>query len=377
MELRCKSDGCKSSNIYGPHDQRYLCLDCQRIYVTPDVPVRELRIPSRASAKLRLALETRPECLGNHDSACEICTKFCVVIDQCRTRSAPTASDFYSHSASATEEQTITCPTCGELDQGRYCSFCGNLLQKKKRDRVFPARVLHEALINDWLAYGRTIATLLTSPRTFFSAVFSAQSSVYHADQGTLAPARFFLRHIALVGVLTILIDLFRDPDHLELEIAGPMDRLQDLLLMAVVDVLLHLAWIYVPAVLLLITLALPVADRSWPKRANLTADSTYGRLDNLLVALSYLMVLELPTLPGLLWFSSSEFDITASSATPFLLLSVVTKIVVYLWILPHALKFGCRVSEVTARMAALRVYLLPFFLLALLGLVRTCVSPI
>lgn len=375
MELRCKSDGCKSSRIYGPCDRRFLCLDCGRIYVTPDVPIRALRVPPTASTKLRLALESRPECLGNHDSACDICTNCCAVIDECRKRSGPADSDFYSHTVSEAQEQPITCPTCGELDRGRYCSSCGNPLQKERRHRAFPVRVLHEALINDWLAYGRTIATLLISPRTFFSAVFSAQSAAYHHEQGTLVPAKFFLRNITLAGVLTILVEIFLAPETLGLEMVGPMGRLLNLLERAVFDVLLYLASVYVPAVLLLVTLPQPVTDQLWPKRAHMTVDDTNRLLDNLLVALTYLMALELPALPGLVWLSSNEFDVDTAWVFPVLLLNMVAKVAIYRWLLPQALRFACRVPEAKARAAAYGLFLIFLFLGALLSPIQSCVA--
>ena len=375
MELRCKSDGCRSSSIYGPCDRRFFCLDCGRIYVTPDVPVRALRVPTTAGTRLRLALEARPECLGNHDSACEICTKFCAVIDECRKRSGPAVSDFYSCTASEAEEQPITCPTCGELDRGRYCSSCGNPLQEQRHHRAFPVRVLHEAFINDWLAYGRTIGILLTSPRTFFSAVFSAQSSAYHHEQGTLVPAKFFLRNITLVGVLTILVEILLAPDKLEFEMVGPVGRLLDLFVASVLAVFIYLAWIYVPAVLLLVTLTQPVPDRLWPIRANMTVDDTNRRLDSLLVALTYLMALELPTLPGVVWLSSSEFDVDPAWGFPALLLSIAAKVAIYFWLLPQALRFAWRAPEARARAAAYKLYLIFFCLSVLVYAGQSCVA--
>ena len=354
MELKCKDESCKSDQIRGPDKNRFVCLQCGRIFVTDDLDVKPLPLPSSAIERERLEIERRPECFGNYDSDCPICTKDCPVEKKCSRSSPPIDSDFFV--APDDDTSILKCPACGTLQQGVFCSKCGAALQDESAPSLFK-KVIQEHLITGWPEYFRTLINVAFSPNEFFSGAFSKQSRRFHYDSRTLEPAKFLSSHITFIGVATLILNWLLLTSVLKTSGLAWISQ-------NVIDFLLLFAWMYVPAGLLLLALKHEDSFPELARRVNIAGGDSQISLHNVLKAIIYVAGIDVLSLPffvllGSMLMNSSVRDYADPEIGLFfyifsLALASIPKMISLKIHLPKALTYACRVPKAMAEKAVI-----------------------
>ena len=268
LQPRCKASNCRSQYVRGPEKNRFVCLRCNRVFVGDGLPVRPRQLPPLAFWPVRKNFDSMPECFGNRDSECSICTDHCSVLGNCSRASPPCTSDFYS----VPKTITVNAESSGEDQHG---------------DVTWTLKVaLKEKWLAQWPAYLGTLCRLFVSPRRFFLGAFSSESQRFHTETSTLDPIIFAVYHVSTVTIATVFGTLLLS----ELGYMG-MLRLSSAIRANFTGVSVHLFGMYVGVIPLVWILRRCVRKAYEYRRVDIiTADDSRITAVNALKAVSYVV---------------------------------------------------------------------------------------
>ena len=352
--MHCKNPDCGSNRVRGPEKSRFSCLECGGIYVSEDIPLRSLKLSVLAPKSVRRWYASVPECFGNFDSNCTICTQDCraqgVRLSCRRVSPPPTRATSPATHRPSEEEEAIVCSVCGELDRGTFCSNCGSPIAAED-GAATPVRDAVEARTAEWGRYFRTLRRLVVEPVVFFSGAFSAGAKRFHHDTATLDSVQFLVKHLAFTGVLVLLGNLV--VYGAQSALLEPLVRLE-VVWGGVVDLVLYTALLYVPAVVVAVPLKLFSSQSQRVRRASISMDPDVS-VANAWRACCYMVGMEIFVIP-LLVFARADSGEGSYSQVLFLaamLVWVGVKLLSHLVVFPTALMFSCGVPRQAAEFAS------------------------
>ena len=363
---RCKNDNCNwADQVRGPIKGRFICLRCRHIFVADDLEVTPARNLTFAFKSTRARIERAPECFGNYDSECKICSEDCNEKKKCSRFSAPKKSDYYSAPPDV-DAVTVECPKCGMRDQGKFCSRCGAELEDVRDFRLIE-KVFRSRVIRNWPQYFRTLREVVFSPSSFFSGAFSEHSKRFHYESSTLNPVKFLVNHITFIGVAMLIGNdiLLRNLESAPIKLGS--EHLIIWSILSAGKLLLQLCSIYVPAFIL--CFLLKHHDRSFQpsRRVKICRSNSDITLTNVLKGSTYASAVEILLVP-LFVLTDSRLSLptvkeVAELQTLALVLGLIAKLIVVLVLLPNALAYACRVSKGSALWASGTLYSIPVIL--------------
>lgn len=347
MPLVCKDASCRSDDVKGPHGHRFVCLQCNRIFVTNDLQTESSADPSQ------------PECFGNYDPNCSICSADCDFQESCSKNSPPLVADLPPVSPSPEHGAPTECPNCGHVDRGTFCSKCGSVLEAEHAANLF-VQVVREIFIKNWLKYFCTVKDICVFPGDFFSGAFSRNPTRFHYERGTLRPAKFFAYHVAFMSIVRIGLT-FLLPSvpsvFLQTEDIEGFPRI----LSEPLDVFVQFVSIYVISYPLMVLLRIESWRQRSVRRVVLTCSPQIS-LENVLKATTYAWVVDIFGTPALALVGAGlTSDWTGYPVLGWGLV-ILARIVGQFIVLPRALPHACRISKDEASMAIGALY--GFFLL-------------
>jgi hypothetical protein len=347
MENKCKNLICnepiKSDNIL---QIRLQCPNCGTIFIKDGLELSRVRIFWREY----------PECFYNFDSSDDICKNDCNVAKRCKKCSPPTDKDYYSCDSFPDTleglDQKKTCPNCGFIDSGLFCSRCGEELFPSKTARPVGLQIIR-LFFEGWPEYLNTVKRSLFYPQDFFSGAFSKHSKSYHYKSKTLPPARFLLLNTAIIGLVTtflnwIIFGKFKS-------INFPVDLL---------NIVINVGLMYVPAFFL--NIFLNQQTLLWRKRRKKSL-IPIGEInfENTIHCFIYSTPIEILQTPFILLATKMIIndDFQLKLIIGAAVLAFIGKMLSMFILLPNALQYCCRIPPEIARAAVTLLYLIPALL--------------
>jgi hypothetical protein len=344
LTYACKNTTCDEIIKVEPGSSRRVrCPKCGTIFL-PE---------SSYWAPYKLGPRKYPECFSNFELTDPICQKECKAAKACKNQSPPVDADYfhYSEAAEGTGAERI-CPKCGSAGRGLFCSNCGTALDSRRPERPLPLRILR-AFFADWPEYYRTIKASLFHPREFFSGAFSPQSGYFHVKTGTLPPAEFLLVHFVVTGILTSLLGFLLFGNYVD-----------ENFFQGLFDLVLAIAFMYVPAFFLNIVLTWNLGSWQQRRRMNLSYTGTLN-LETTLRCFIYATPVEILSIPLILSLTAvfTDMDLNLPIFIGSLVLAYIGKMISMYILLPNALWFSSRIPPDIARTAVIQLYMIPVVL--------------
>ena len=233
--------------------------------------------------------------------------------------------------------------------------------------------------LTKWSHYFRTLRLIAVSPTRFYTNAFSERSARYHRLSSTLNPGAFLAYHVSFVSLVALVVGLLLpglDIGYIDLaKVIGVIKRMA-------FAISAHLAFLYVPALLVVFFLRRTTRKTYRYRRINLTGDPLGAdiTIPNALRAVTYTAGFEIPAVVGaeLFYFGFTELtgDPLGDNAVSFLtsgyLLGFASKIISLLVFLPITLAYSCRVPWNSALMAGWWLFAAPLAILTVLRVLLT-----
>lgn len=351
--ISCKQVDCGSANVSQADLPRFACNDCGGVFV--DLPeIREIRLPPLVLPRVRERLTRLPECFGNRDTNCALCQSECPSRHQCSRNSPPTGASYFSVlGITRIKGRERAKPT--ELSWS--ASHQGHLIQQ--------ARAVN--WLTKWSHYFRTLRLITVSPTRFYTNAFSERSPRFHHLSSTLNPGAFLAYHVSFVSLVALVVGLSLPGLAIgHMDVAKAIGVIKPMAF----AISVHLAFMYVPALLVVFFLRRTIGNTYRYRRVNLTGDPSGVdiTIPNALRAVTYTAGFEIPAVVAAELFYFGFTELTAdplgdNAARYFMsgyLLGFVSKAITLLVFLPIALAYSCRVPWNSALLAGWWVFAVP-----------------
>ena len=364
--ISCKRGDCGSADVSQADPPRFACNKCGGVFV--DLPdVKEIRLPALVLPLIRHRLRSQPECFGNRDTKSVLCRCECPSRRQCSWLSPPTSPSYFSVlGLQRPEFEAEAEPT--EL------SWSGG----NQGDLMKQVRTVN--WLTKWSHYFRTLRLIAVSPTRFYTNAFSKRSARYHRLSSTLNPGAFLAYHVSFVSLVALVVGLLLPGLAIGyIDLAKVIGVIKPMAF----AISAHLAFLYVPALLVVFFLRRTTRKTYRYRRINLTGDPLGAdiTIPNALRAVTYTAGFEIPAVVGaeLFYFGFTKLtgDPLGDYAVSFLmsgyLLGFASKIISLLVFLPISLAYSCRVPWNSALMAGWWLFAAS---LATLTVLRVLLSP-
>jgi hypothetical protein len=241
-----------------------------------------------------------------------------------------------------------TCAACGYVDEGNFCSNCGQPLVPAVAEEGIAATVVRQEVVRQWPRYFRTIRAVVLDRSRFFAGAFSDHAAAFHAQTGTLSAGRFFVTHSLAIGLLVVVGDrlLGVDENTSVLGLLEPSKLAGD-----VSRVLLGLVWLYAFGAPLMVFLRGRAKNAARKRPAVGAPVEPTVSANRVMRAVVYASAADLLSIPLLVVLDAvlGNGHVDSTFLWVATILAGVGKFVSQFWLLPEALSFSCRVSKSVA----------------------------
>lgn len=343
---RCRDPKCDGAQeLIVKSDKRLHCAKCNSIFYTNN----------HFTSEIKIGWTKYPQCFTNYDPSDVVCAKTCKKSKACRKFSPPRDKNYFKSDIKIEELDYVVCPTCGTRDKGTFCSHCGSLLDEQENGRN-ARKEIFKLFWHGWDDYFRTVWKSLLFPNEFFKGAFSKHSILFHSQNKTLPPDKFFILNTAVMSVVTTLVGW------------GLFGRYEESgIIETFIDVAITLVWLYIPV--LILNYLLNFNLKKWRDQRKIS-DISIGKIDtkNTLYSFLYATPASILSIPFILLITEMlvrlddfSYDLPNTSVfVGFAIIAYAGKFVTYGILLANALKYSSKLPFTVTQGASIQLMVLP-----------------